>query len=192
MARLVTYKCPDCKGEFDFLHHPSTEPPPDECELCGSYMGDDPRPAPVLHLNVGKDKNKVGDKLYRDMEKATDARIEHAAEMTGASVTELSGMRMTNMKDNMRAGDQSSMSVTEAEKRLSVSAMGQTVGPQMQQMGDPVQQGQPTPEAQERIAAITTGPAARATRGMIEHVQQSGRHNATISGMTQRGQLGKH
>jgi hypothetical protein len=135
MAKLVTYRCPDCEGEFDFLHHPSDEPPPERCQLCNAYMGDQPQKAPVLVLKIGTAKGKVPDKLYRDMEESSRVRAQQAAEMAGVSESEMSAIKITDMKDNLRQGDvaaKPSVDIDAARKRLSYNVGGHQVGPEVQ------------------------------------------------------------
>lgn len=186
MPKLVTYRCPDCKGNFDFLHHPTDEPPPERCELCGSYMGDEPQKAPVLRLNFGKEKNKVPDQVYRRMESASVARAEEAAELTGATAAEMSGMKMTNMRDNLREGDVTNISTADAAlKRLSTP----TAAPVMQNPtgGMPVQPNQISPEAQAWISETTSGPNALSARNVI----QSMPHRELQARVTAAGNDGK-
>ncbi len=135
MPRLVTYECPDCKGQFDFMHHPSDEPAPDRCELCNAWMGDEPEKVPVLHLNFGKEKNRVVDQVYRRMESASIENANQAAEMTGASVSEMSAIKITDLKTNQREGDVAAVapvSMTKAAQNLSYEIGGHKVGPSMQ------------------------------------------------------------
>lgn len=173
MPKLVTYRCPDCAGEFDFLHHPADEPPPERCELCGSYMGDEPQSAPVLHLNFGKPKNAVPDQLYRRMEDSSKARAEEAAEMTGASVSEMSAVKITDMKDNTRAGDTFNIdNASAAARRLSTAA----AKPELQ-----------NPQAAQWAGETTAGPEALTTRTMMDKMP----HRNLIAEHTRAGNDGK-
>lgn len=184
MAKLVTYRCPECKGEFDFLHHPSDEPPPERCELCHEWMGDQPEVSPVIRLNLGTHKGKTPDALFRRMEAASTARAEQAAEMTGASVEEMGAIKMTNMKDNSRPGDMAVLNnVHQAEKNLSTAS----ARPAMQSFGQPIQQGQQNPQAMAYIQETTAGPNALATRKLM----QSMPHQKIIADTTRGGSNGK-
>lgn len=102
--RTKKYECPDCTGKFSFHHDPGDCPPPQFCPLCGSNVSSDELYQPPL-LHIAKSIGKVADDTYRQMEQASDARIEMAAEMTGYDRSELSGMKITDMRDNMREGD---------------------------------------------------------------------------------------
>ena len=180
MARLVVYKCPDCSGTFDFLHHPSDEPPPERCELCGSYMGDNPPKAPnIFKLSVGTAKGKNPDKIYRQMEKGSEERVQAAVEMAGGSSSDYSNLKITDLKDARHEGEIAAPSTTEAMKRLSYNVMGRNIAPEMQ-----------NPQAKAFADATTSGPNALATRGMITDLQTSGRARANENRLTAAGNMG--
>ncbi len=44
-------------------------------------------------------RTKSIDKVYRDMEKGSEIRAQAAAEMTGATAAEMSGLKITNLND---------------------------------------------------------------------------------------------
>jgi hypothetical protein len=106
MGHYQAYRCPDCTGSFRFYHHPDAEPPPDYCPLCGNFMGDEPEPAFVPSApHVAKTIGKTADNVYRQMEAASDANMEAAAQMTGGDKSDFAGMKITNMADYLRPGD---------------------------------------------------------------------------------------
>lgn len=116
MAILRSYKCPDCAGVFEFLHHPQNEPPPSHCPLCGADVsGAKKKRKTRLEVKITKAPAIKGvasrsvDGLYRGMENAAEQRRQEAAALLGVDVRSLSGMKMTNMKDNLREGDMSYM-----------------------------------------------------------------------------------
>lgn len=124
MAIYRKYQCPDCQGVFRFLHHPNTEPPPKFCPLCGADVSGEkkqrkPRLKKADHASLPDDvrpsvrrtATKSVDGLYRQMESASENRMQDAAELLGVDARSLSAMKMTNMKDNLREGDMS-MSTT--------------------------------------------------------------------------------
>ncbi len=181
MPRLVTYKCPDCSGQFDFLHHPSDEPPPERCELCGSFMGDEPEKAPVLYLKIGTAKGKGPDKIYRQMEKGSEERVAAAVEMGGGDASDYSNLKITDLKDARHEGEIAAPSTTQAQKNLSYEVMGRKIGPEMQ-----------SPNAKAFAEQTTTGPNALATRGMITDLQNSGRARANEHRLTAAGNMGSY
>ena len=78
-----TYACPDCGGQFRFLHMTRQELPPDNCDLCGSDMtGEEPQ---LPRVNIG------GSAIV----KSVDQVYKHHEASTGH----------TDMKDGLREGD---------------------------------------------------------------------------------------
>lgn len=182
MPRKVDYKCPECQGIFEFLHHPSDEPPPDYCPLCKAYVGDDPmQRQPVLSINLGTEKNSVGDKLYRQMESASDANAQAAAEMVGADKADMSAIRITNLNDNTREGEHAAMTrAAQAERELSYTVAGNKVAPTLQ-----------NPNAAAWAAETRSGTAALSTRQFIDQSQASGHMRAMANQVTAAGRFNK-
>jgi DNA-directed RNA polymerase subunit RPC12/RpoP len=105
MPVMRTYQCPDCEGFFDHLHMRSTEEPPNRCPLCGA---DTSGTAPELSApHIPRLIGKVADGVYRAMEDSSLARAEMAAETLGESVSDMSAMRVTNIRDDARPGENS-------------------------------------------------------------------------------------
>lgn len=105
-----TYACEACDGQFTILKD-DRDPPPAHCACCGASTGDDPEP--ILNFSrIGKAANQSLDKTYRAMESASIGRAEQAASDLGVSVSEVSDIKMTNMRDNLREGDTSFIAPT--------------------------------------------------------------------------------
>jgi hypothetical protein len=179
MAKLVTYKCPVCGGKFDFLHHPSDEPPPDYCQIksCGAFVGE-PEKVPVLHLSLKTKHSKVPDSVYRGMEAASEARAADAAEMLGVDKKEMSDLKITDMKDNTREGESQAMQrrFSEAERNLTTP----TARPTMQGASS----GWGT--------ADVSGPGAGSTRNFINSQQNTRQFDQIAAAVTAKGMMGKH
>lgn len=118
MAKIRTYKCPSCGGQFDFMHHPSDEPPPRFCPLCGfdtAVAEDDviefhPKFLPGVtapHVRDGRAKaiTQSNDQTYRNMEESTATNAQAAADMLGVPLSEMSDMKVTNAETSLRPGD---------------------------------------------------------------------------------------
>ena len=111
MAINRTYECPDCLKQFNFMHHPNDEPPPKFCPLCGADVSGEKKRKKRLKRAItapaigGSAIARSADGLFRQMESAADVRQEQAAAMLGVDKSTLNSMKMTDMKDNMRAGD---------------------------------------------------------------------------------------
>lgn len=121
MAIYRTYECPHCLKCFDFLHHPNDEPPPSFCPLCGADVSGKKKKRVVKVDRIRSPSKPISsggrpgvasqsvDGLYRHMESSSESRMQEAADMLGVDKASLSGMRLTNMRDNLRAGDMSNM-----------------------------------------------------------------------------------
>lgn len=99
----VRLQCPECTGKFY-----SKTATPDCCPLCGyEYIptNDNVISMPSLRSAV----SKTVDKVYRDAELASERRVEAAAAMAGVPTNEMQGLKMTNMRDNARVGENSAM-----------------------------------------------------------------------------------
>ena len=175
MAKIRTYKCPSCSGTFDFMHHPTSEPPPRYCPLCGfdTQADEEDFTHAITAPHIAKSIGKAGDATYRGMEAAADERIQEAARITGQPESDFNDMKITNLKDNLRAGDTADMTPPPNP----VSTMIQQ-NPNMFgfQGGAPIaaMPGQPTPAAM--AAAAHTGADAYAglqARTMLKQHHQA-------------------
>jgi hypothetical protein len=105
MAFFRWYECPDCGGKFKYLHHPNDAPPPDECQLCHASMLE-PEPVFVPQApRIGTQNAQRPDQLYRQMETASEARMELMAEHGGGSASEYAHTKITNLSDSRYPGD---------------------------------------------------------------------------------------
>lgn len=127
MPVMRNYQCPDCEGVFTHLHMRMDEPPPAFCSLCGaSTSGVEPQlSAPHIAKSIGK----VADNVYRQMETASKVRAEMAAEALGESASDMTAMKITDMRDNTRAGEISAPPVynpvsAALDQRRSVTPVG--------------------------------------------------------------------
>ena len=94
---------------------------PDECPICKQYIGRDGQPeiaAPHIALRIGKS----ADNVYKAMENGADHRANVASEFLGVPKSELSDMKITNLRD-ASVGESSAPSI---EKNLnSLAAFSQ-------------------------------------------------------------------
>ena len=104
MAKYLHLQCPDCQGMFKWLRHPSDEPLPNFCPMCGSNLTVEPVFVPAAP-HVAKTIGKTADGVYRQMEQASHEHQFLAAEMTGDDVSDYAGMKITDMPDYLRPGD---------------------------------------------------------------------------------------
>jgi len=129
-------KCPSCWGKF----HAETVNSVRFCPLCGYDTNEENEKeaanmAAILssgqppHYSHAPIKKTV-DKLYRDSEAASQTRMEMAAEASGADISELSSMKMTDWKDNLREGDTAFVPANNAvtQNMAALQAAGGSVG----------------------------------------------------------------
>ena len=116
MARFSA-KCPDCDGKFPWE---PTKGYPKACPLCGfdTSLPDDAS-AIVLPAFLST-ASKNNDKLYRDMEKGSEFRAHAAADMAGVPVSEMSGLKITDLNDRRDA----EISAKDTEARAAAARLG--------------------------------------------------------------------
>lgn len=95
-------RCPDCRKAFKW--EPSA-PEPRYCPLCKADLGE-PADDNVISLPAFlSPKTKAADNVYRQAEAASIVRAEKAAEMAGCDVSEMSSLKITDMRSTKHAGD---------------------------------------------------------------------------------------
>jgi hypothetical protein len=94
--------CPHCKGKFKWS---PLDGMPETCELCGEFVGqtrgDDEIHMPAF-LSAG---TRANDKLYRDVEVASEHRSYAAAEKLGVDVKDVAAdLKITDLRSTMHEG----------------------------------------------------------------------------------------
>lgn len=95
-------KCNACSHRLPWK---PTDKTPSECPKCGASFGEERDDSDVVMPFIRSAKTTNNDKLYRDMEKGSEVRAELGAQAAGCSVSDMSAMKMTDMRDNQREGD---------------------------------------------------------------------------------------
>lgn len=100
-----------------------------ECPQC-DYAVDPPDDNVISMPAIRSAVAKSVDQTYRDMERASEARAEQAAAAAGVPVSDMSGLKMTNLRDNTREGEIAAMPVVnEVTKQMDlISNRGGSVG----------------------------------------------------------------
>lgn len=90
-------RCPDCRRKFPWE---PTVAWPRFCPLCNADINndrdDDDVVMPFMHLSG---KTARTDQVYRDLEAASENRVQQAAEAAGVDASEMASLRITNLKD---------------------------------------------------------------------------------------------
>jgi hypothetical protein len=107
MTKSILYACPECSGQFAYLHHPNTneDPAPRFCPLCGFDTQQEPLEYAVTSPALGNATAKSVDDVYREMEAGAAYRAALAGDPS---------LKMTNMQDHLRAGDISAPPINNA------------------------------------------------------------------------------
>ena len=96
----LSLRCPKCRQTF-----PWADPAkgfPDECELCGEYIGSKGNDEVSLPAFLSP-KTKRSDDVYRQTEKGSETRVQLAAEAAGCSPEDMSSLKITNLNDRRDA-----------------------------------------------------------------------------------------
>src|SRR6202044_2204961 len=92
------------------------------CPICERSLPVDERPdSAVVHPGVLSLKTKATDKVYRDIERGSEQRVQLAAEATQSSPADMAALAINNLRDNQREGDVAAMAAAAAEQRLAAS-----------------------------------------------------------------------
>jgi len=103
---MAQYKlrCPDCLGKFI-----SKTISPDRCPLCNFIIpqDDDDGVVEIKAPFIRSARTDSIDKVYTDIEKSSEVRMEKAAEMAGngTSASDMSGLKITDLRTNIGVGD---------------------------------------------------------------------------------------
>jgi len=112
---MIGIRCHLCRERFSW---DIMKGYPTHCECCKQFIGI-PADAPELATPYISTQQKRGntDAIYRDMENKSVARAQMAAADAGVSASEMSHMKMTDMKDGLREGDSAAAnSLTQTQK----------------------------------------------------------------------------
>ena len=104
-------KCPECRKAFKW--EPS-KPEPRYCPLCDADLGEPPDDNVISLPAFLSPKTKAADNVYRQAEQASVVRAEKAAELAGCDVSEMSSLKITNMKDHKHQGEVAAVPVVNA------------------------------------------------------------------------------
>lgn len=99
----VRIKCPFCDVKFGW--DIAALGWPDQCPKCKQFVGTDRADDDICMPSIRTMRTKIIDKTFDDMSKGSEIRAQAAAEMTGASASEMSGLKITDLNTGMREGD---------------------------------------------------------------------------------------
>jgi hypothetical protein len=134
MARFQI-RCPGCRKAFPW--DPAIDLP-ERCPLKGcGYVAkkrdpevDEDGVIVIAAPFIGSAKTKATDACYRELETSSEHRAQLAADVAGVPVSEMSHLKVTNLKDNTKPGEIAAMPVVnEVTKQMDrMKANGMLVG----------------------------------------------------------------
>jgi hypothetical protein len=98
-------RCPICRKKFPWPD-PSKNGFPTHCQVCGEEIGhnraDDDIVLPFIRTSQA---TKATDKVYRDIEAGAEVRAQAAADELGVPVSEMSDLKINDLRPTTRHGD---------------------------------------------------------------------------------------
>lgn len=164
----VILKCPACEKKFrwDFA---SEDKWPKACPMCGERMDEGMEDDVIRMPSLRSAKTDVVDQTYRQMEQSSEFRMEQAAQLAGTSASDMSALKITNLKTGVKPGEsympEVNNAVTQAMDavRQRGGQIGFTGGAGAEYSGA-VQVG-PTPNAGAKTRTMLQAHHAQATGG---------------------------
>jgi hypothetical protein len=96
----VVLKCPACEKKFKY---DVSQGWPDFCPLCSADINNRVPDNVVVMPAFLSQKSKNNDKVARDIMDGSELRAQLGAEMAGVPVSEMSGLKITNLNDRKDA-----------------------------------------------------------------------------------------
>ena len=114
----VKIKCPLCEAKFgwDIVSLGW----PDQCPACKQYVGHGRDDSDIVMPSIRTARTKIIDATYTQTEKGSEVRAQLAAEQLGVPVSEMSGLKVTDMNTGMREGDIAAKEPVAEMQRLGV------------------------------------------------------------------------
>lgn len=118
----VLLKCPTCEQKFRWEFAQESKWPK-ACPCCGADQGADDDDSVICMPSLRSARTKATDEVYRQAERGSEIRAQAAAEQLGVPVSEMSGLKITDMKTGVKPGETYAVDNT-AANRANLSAGG--------------------------------------------------------------------
>lgn len=105
----VKIKCPHCEKKFPW--DMATYGWPKTCPLCDTWVGVDRADDDIVAPTIRTTRSQSIDKVYTDIEKGSEFRVQAAAEMAGTSVEDMASLKITNLR-NAKEGETAAIPVS--------------------------------------------------------------------------------
>ncbi len=162
---MTMVRCTTCGTKFSWSFAEKGKWP-DYCENpeCKTYMGTGRADDDIVMPSLKTAKSRFFDDYYRKMEAGSEFRAEKAAELTGATKEEMSGLKITNLNDRRDAEIAAMPVKNTVTDFMAQTGQGGFQGGQGVEYSGPVQQG-PFPNAGARTQTGLRGIHAQLTGG---------------------------
>lgn len=104
MRKYISLECDACGQVDNYLSDGPHDLMPDACRFCGVSATDNLTEMPPK-LNIHGWRTKSKDMTYRNFEKQAEHNMHVAHEQTGVDYKDLAGMKITNMRSDIREGE---------------------------------------------------------------------------------------
>ena len=152
----VRVQCPECANKF------YAKTVYGVCPYCG-HEAEEPDDTIIPMPSLRSATTGATDKVYRDMETASIHRAEEAARMAGVPVSEMSHLKITNLRDNVQVGETYAMPIS---------------NPVTQQMDMMKARGMPTGFVGNQYAGdVKNGFAPNAGASVLDRINPNARAN---------------
>ena len=122
----ILLKCPACREKFKY---DVTDGWPDSCPICKTDINNRRDDDDVVMPNILSFKTKNNDGVARQIMDGSEVRAELAAEMSGVPVSEMSGLKITDLNDRNDAQFSAKDVVNPVTQRMAeMQAKGMPVG----------------------------------------------------------------
>ena len=132
---------------------------------------------------IGSAKTKATDSCYRELETSSAARAEAAAHFAGVPVSEMSHLKVTNLKDNTREGEVAAMPVVNDVTRQMdfIKRRGGNVGfgAEVSQFGPSIMTGGIELNGRPLTSGVEPSAGARMRKALHQHHEQLSHGSAT-------------
>ena len=156
----IILKCPDCREKFRWEFSDESRWPK-ACPLCKVDIGIDTDDSVIMMPSLKSAKTKVVDASYRELETSSERRMEQAAQDAGCSPSEMSALKITDIKTGVKPGESYVREVhNPVTERME----------QMKQMG--AQVGFSGAAAAELAGSVRTGPHPNAGANTLARIQR--------------------
>lgn len=132
--KQVILRCPLCREKFKY---DVAEGFPDDCQVCGKRIAHDRDDDDVVIPYFLSEKTKKTDGVARQVMDGSETRAELAAQMAGVPVSEMSGLKITDLNDRNDTQVSAKPVVNDVTRHMDqMRSKGMNVGFQRQQAMD--------------------------------------------------------